>query len=558
MKKIIFGIIILGLVVAVAGFWLWQRNSYSKSALKIEILGPNEVDIAQEVDYVVKYKNNGDIALEDPKLIFEFPEYTSASEGGGQRQEIEADKLGTIYPGEEKSFHFKGRLFGKEGDTRTAKVSLSYNPRNLTARYESTTTLTTLIKSVSLSFEFDLPTKIEAGKDFNFSINYFSSLDYPLPNLGVRVEYPADFEFLDSVPKSIDKNSWDLPVLNKTEGGRIDISGRLSSDVKDQKIFKATLGIWMGDNFVPLKETMKGVETAKPNLYIFQRINGNDQYVATPGEVLHYEIFFRNIGEDPFEDLFLVASFEGKGYDLNSVKTDLGQFNKSDKSIVWDWRDVPKLKFLGNGDEGKVEFWINAKADIQVSPNERNFVLKNNVLISRIKESFETKLNTKLAISQKGFYQDEAFGNTGPIPPKVGQPTTYTIFWQIRNYYNDVKNVKVKAVLPFNVNLTSQIFPETERSKFTFDSQSREIIWNASDGGGLGAGTGLVGVPLNISFQVVLVPSANQTGQTVPIISEAKITGEDQWTDQVIESSSPAINTSLLDDPYNSGGGIVQ
>ncbi len=558
MKKIIFVIAIIGLIIVALGFWFWQKNYYSKDVLKLEILGPKEVEIGQEVDYVVKYKNNGDIALEDPKLIFEFPDYTLASEGGSQRQEIETDKLGDIYPGEEKSFHFKGRLFGKEGDTRTAKVSLSYHPRNLTARYESNTTFTTIIKPVSLSFEFDLPTKIETGKDFNFSINYFSSLDYPLPNLGIRIEYPPDFEFLDSTPESIDKSSWDIPILNKTQGGRVEIAGRLSADVKEQKVFKATLGIWMGDDFVPLKETMKGVETAKPNLYIFQRINGKDQYAATPGEVLHYEIFFRNIGEDPFSDLFLVASFEGKGYDLTSVKTDLGQFNKSDKSIVWDWRDVEKLKFLDRGEEGRVEFWINVKEDILTSPNEKNFVLRDNILISRIKESFETKLNTKLKVSQKGYYQDEVFGNSGPIPPKAGQITTYTIVWQIKNYYSDARNVKVKAVLPFNVSLTSNIFPEDERSKFTFDSQSREIVWNVSDGSGLAAGTGIIDTPPNISFQVTLMPTNDQRGQAAPIIGEARITGEDQWTDQIVENMSPAINTSLPDDPSNLGGGIVQ
>jgi hypothetical protein len=45
----------------------------------------------------------------------------------------------------------------------------------------------------------------------------------------------------------------------------------------------------------------------------------------------------------------------------------------------------------------------------------------------------------------------------------------------------------VKAVLPQEVELTGKIFPEDQTPKFTFDSQSREIVWDVGD---LGQGVG--------------------------------------------------------------------
>ena len=72
---------------------------------------------------------------------------------------------------------------GKEGDLKTAKASLSYMPKNLTVRYESDTTFTTKIDAVPITLDFDLPTKVEKGKDLQYSINYFSNIDYPLENL---------------------------------------------------------------------------------------------------------------------------------------------------------------------------------------------------------------------------------------------------------------------------------------------------------------------------------------------------------------------------------------
>ena len=553
-----FIVVILCLALGIAGFWYWQKNSYSKEILKLEILAPEETAIFQEVEYIVKYKNNGNLRLEEPRLIFEFPEHTIVSSGNEsegeenlcRRQEIGPEELGDIYPGEQRIFQFKGRLFGEENEAKTAKAWLSYRPKNLKARYESATTFTTIVKSVPLTLEFDLPSKVESNRDFKFSLNYFSSMDYPLANLGIKIEYPSDFEFLESEPKTLGKTEWKIPLLNRAEGGRIEIKGKLSGELKEQKIFLAVLGVWLENEFIPIKEAVRGVEITKPRLFVFQRINNQNQYLANSGDLLHYEIYFRNIGEEPFNDLFLVARLEGQGFDFDSVKLNSGQSSPGDNSIIWDWRDNSKLRFLGQGEEGRVEFWINLKEEWEISSSQKkNALLKNTVLISQIKEEFETKVNSKLIISQKGYYQEEVFGNSGPLPPKVGETTTYTIIWQAKNYFNDVKNVKVKAVLPFNVRLTGKIFPEQESTNFTFDNLSREIVWTVRNSEIMTAGTGVLNPAPNIAFQVALTPVSGQKGKVLPIIKEVRISGEDQWTETIIEARASAIDTTLPDDP---------
>jgi len=227
--------------------------------------------------------------------------------------------------------------------------------------------------------------------------------------------------------------------------------------------------------------------------------------------------------------------------------------------IVWDSRDVSKLRFLDEGEEGKVEFWINLKDEWEIAnPEEENAVLKNIVLIPKTaEEEFETKINSKLVVSQKGYFQDEVFGNSGPVPPKVGEETTYTITWLAKNYFNDIKNAKVKAVLPANVELTGKIFPEGESPKFAFDNKSREIIWMIKDSETMEAGTGILNTAPIISFQVALKPTSGQKGKVAQIISEATISGEDQWTETIIEENASAVDTSLPDDPFVSDG-VVQ
>ena len=62
------------IVLLLVGAWVWFRNSYSKEVLKLEILAPSEAEAGEETIYTVRYKNNGNTRLEEPKLTFEYPE----------------------------------------------------------------------------------------------------------------------------------------------------------------------------------------------------------------------------------------------------------------------------------------------------------------------------------------------------------------------------------------------------------------------------------------------------------------------------------------------------
>ncbi len=544
-KKIIIYLLILIVVIGAIGYWYYQKKTFSKEILKLEILGPETVKMGEKIEYTLKYKNNGDFTLEEPRLVFQYPDNSLIDDG----KTIVPKDLEDIYPGQEQTIKFPARLLGKENDLKVAQASISYRPKNLSARYESKTTLTTKIEFIPLTLEFDLPSKLESGKDVQFSLNYFSNIDYLFSNLRIQVEYPAGFEFSSSEPKGLEKTDWEILSLERAKGGRIKINGKLGGETGDRQAFKAKIGIWQEGEFILLKETDKEIEIIKPLLYISQQINGASNYAASPGERLDYEIFFKNIGTSPFENQYLIVRLDGEAFDLSTLKAKLGEFRQDDNLIIWDWKQVPELRFLDIQDEGEVKFEVKLKESWPASESTANqTVIKDKVNISQINEEFQTKVNSKLEISQKGYFQDEVFGNSGPVPPQAGQTTTYTIMWQAKNYYNDVKNVKVKATLPQGVELTGKIFPQEESTRFSFDSQSREIVWVVGNSEVLKAGTGVLNQSPGVSFQISLTPNSNQKGMVLPIINEAKITGEDQWTEKTIEGKALLINTTLPDD----------
>ena len=543
MRKLSLFLIILVLVIISVSFWIYRRNIFSKEVLRFEISGPSEAKLGDIVEYTVSYKNNGNFRLEEPELIFEAPENSIILEGKSSRQILTSEQLGeAIYPGEERSFSFRMRLIGYEGETKTAKAILSYRPKNLKARTQYSTSFLTKINNVPITFDFDTPSAVGPEQKFSLRINYFSNVEIPLPDLRVVLEVPPGFEISEINPKPLENFEWKIGVLNKSEGGRIEIFGSISGQVGEEKLFRAKLISWQEGNPVLLKEISKGINLVKPSLFIRQEINGNPEYVSFPGDWLHFEIYFKNLGYEPLKNLFLVSKLEGEAFDFSTLKTDLGLFKEGDNSIIFDWRKVSKLQYLAPIDEGKVEFWIKLKDEF---PLTKNPTVKNTVFLAQAREEFETKISSKLEIDQKGYFRTDLFESFGSLPPEVGKETYYTIIWQVKNYYNDVKNVKVRATLPQEVNLTGKILPETEVSKFSFDPQSREIVWSLGD---LEAGRGITNLPATINFQVSFTPTQDQKGKSPDIISEVKITGEDTWTGQTLQSTDSPINTTLPDD----------
>lgn len=528
-------------------FLYYRDRVFSKEILKLEILGPETAKMGEEVEYTVKYKNNGNFVLQSPKIIFELPE-DSLTEDGKVRFTQPVDD---IYPGSEAFVKFTGRLLGKEEDLKVVRATLSYMPKNLSVRYESETTFTTKIDTVFIALNFDLPSKIEKGKEIDFSLNYFSNTDYPLENLSIKVTPVNGFTVTSSEPTSLDDVEWKLDTLSKSQGGRIRIRGVMSINTSGPLDLSAKLGMWQDGNFIIIKETSQNVEIIEPLILVSQEINGSSSYVASPGEVLHYEIFLRNIGTTPFSDLFVLSRLDGNAFDLSTLQSN-GQVKANDNLVVWDSKQIPSLKTIKSQQEVKINFTVKLKDSWVVADSEKNnIVIKNKVTVSNIDQEFVTKINSKLEVSQRAYYSTQGgIVNSGPIPPEAGQTTTYSVVWQVKNYFNDLKNVKVKAILPKSVTLSDAIFPEDQASYFSFDSASREIVWLV---GNLSSGASS-----SLTFQIALTPSSLQKGTIANLMSPATIFGEDQSTGAMSQGVTSPVSANLLGDSGSSGGGIVQ
>jgi len=548
-KKPLIFIIILIALVSLLGVWFWWRNVHSREVLRLEILAPSQAEAGTEVVYTVRYKNNGNIRLEEARLIFEFPENSVISKEeinlpedkfiirGQEKIEVILDD---IQPGEERTKEFRGVIFGLADSTLTAHARINYRPRNLRARFEARTSQTLMVLGIPLTFEVHLPSRIEPEKRFTFEINYFSRTRHPLSDLRIKIDYPADFRFESSRPRpSFEENEWEIGVLNKGQGGRIEISGFLKGRPPESKIFRAVLGFWQEGRFVPLKESIRGVQLASPAIFITYQVNGNPNYIANPGEYLYYEIFFINAERVPLEDLFMTVKLNEEVVDFNYVRPGQGDFQKSVGTILWDSTRVSALRFLPTEERGEISFWIKVRDDIEIS----NPAVRAEIFLSHVNQRITTKVNSRVSLFQRGYFDQGPFINHGTHPPVVGLPTNYTIHWQVENHQNEIRDGKVRAILSPGVRLSGNVLPQ--EAKISFDPESREVVW---DIGRIPMRTGLTKPILEVFFQVIFDLPRDQGEVMADLISPARLTGLDTWTEATVSATTEKIDITLIDE----------
>jgi hypothetical protein len=280
------------------------------------------------------------------------------------------------------------------------------------------------------------------------------------------------------------------------------------------------------------------------------------------GENLKFEINFKNEGETGLRDVIVTEKIDSLVLDYSTLRLDKGAFDEKNKTITWKASDYPALKNLAPSQGGKIGFSISVKAVIPVgSENDKNFVISSvakidspdiatpiemNKIIAGNK--IDMKLNSKLVLDVKGYYNDGNIPNSGPLPPKVNEETTYTVHWVVSNISNDVSGAKVETVLSSGVTMTGKFYPED--ASVTYNERNNSLVWEI---GSIKAATGVLSKAKEVSFQVKIKPSSSQIGREVELLGESVITAKDLFTGADLKMTASGKNSNLPEDESLSG-----
>ncbi len=549
--------------------FLWGFYSFDEDRLELKLYGPERIVSGETVNYVVQYKNNNRVDLEDVRLTFFFPEGAVFEGNLGGQNFFTEKKIGSLKAGEQGQQEFKVQLTGVKNETREARTVISYHPSTISSLYQNEESLKTEIISVPLSLNFSLPEKVVSGQKINLVIQYLNDSNIAFEDLKLLLKYPNGFIFEEALPApSEEKNIWNFEELSGQETGEIKIQGVLSGEGGEVKAFEAVLGIEKNNLFTELARVLKSSQVDQAPLTVSQTVNGSESYTAQWGERLNYQISYKNTSRENIRGVTVKVKIDPQALDLKTLNITNGTFDNRANTISWSNEGVSNLGYLLEGQSGTLSFSVGIQSQPPVKNfSDKNFTIKAeagidspNIPLSlqgtRIgsESVIETRVNSLLSLNASAYFQDDSFSNSGPIPPRVGQTTTFSVYWNLTNSSSDLKNVKVEAFLPGNVAWTGNLLPRGE--DISFDPSTRKITWKISE---LRAGIGYILPARQVVFQVALTPSVVQVGKEAPILQQSSASALDSFTGSQVSSQSGILTTNLTNDPsVGSGNGRVQ
>ena len=556
-------LLVMAAGLAVWFFWI-GRSSFDTSKVILSVYGQDRIVSGGDVGYIVRLKNNTKVALKNIVLNFTYaPQALPNDETNVSWQGSSASvtqNLPDMAAGQEQQLEFKARVFGDRDSQQLFSAGVSYQPENISSGFSAKTTFASTVISVPLVLSFDLPGRVVSGQTLNFTLKYLNTSDEVFGDSQIQVEYPPGFVFDSAYPSpSSGDDQWSLSAISGQEEGQIIIKGTLNGTEGESKVFRAEIGVPKGNTFVAYTSALSSPQISVSPLWVEQALNPTqDNPTANLSQTLYYQLKYKNTTSATIGPVVITLKIDSQAVDLASVNVPNGFFSSADSTITWNASSLPDLNSLTGDQSGELSFSLRVKDKLSVkSFSDKNFTILTtaqidspNVPLSLVGTQLKgtsqltVKVNSQLTLYVKGYFNDSLMLNSGPLPPRVGQTTTYTIYLQLLNTSNDLSGVIVEAYLPSYIQWSGKIYPTSENLKY--DSATGRLIWRIDK---LTAGVGFSSPVRQVVFQIGLVPSISQVGNNPDLVKSAKVTALDTYTTSNLASSASDLKTDLPDDP---------
>lgn len=539
-----------------------RQSAFNEKNVSISIVGSESAESNDLMEYRLVYKNENRATLKNAQILLNYSENFKPEEG------IKTDNpsngrifIGDIEPHSQGEKIVAGKFFAPVNAVVYLNSELEFTPSGFSSLFRSSGKIGVNIKTSPLGLEIEAPLEIMSGKKIDYVVNCKNYGLKNYSNVKVNVEYPKEFNFISANPPAFRNNeTWNIGDLAPGEEVKIVISGNISGARDDSKILRASVVAENEKGESVLYEEKEGTTkiVASP-LFISQLADGKENININVGQSVYYTLSFGNTGEVGLRNSIITMKVNSQAVDYASLRAAGGFFDESSRTITWKASEIPDLAKLEPGSKKIFRFEIRTLKNLPISKKEdKNFTLETVVNIDSpdiptpISENkiissnrLELKINSPVVLDVKGFRFDDKMENFGPVPPFLGQETSYAIHWKITNASNDLENLKVNSFLPSGVKWTGKIYPESEANNLQYDNRTNQVIWEI---GQMENGVGAVSSPREVVFQVSITPQINQVGSRVKLLDTSILTGKDLFTGAEVKVEVKEKSTDLYED----------
>ncbi len=561
---------------AVFGYGLYlllgSSNRVSSGNVEIGISGPLSVRGGEPMTLNISVKNSNVVPLELVDLLVEYPKGTRSPTDPTKELRRYREGLGTIKAGAEVTRPISAILFGEERTVQDIKITIEYRLPDSNAIFYKESAFQVTIISSPLSITVSTPAEHVSGQEISFIVTLTSNSETVTKDILLHAEYPSGFSFKSADPAPYFETSvWRLGDMRPESKRTVTIRGVLAADEGDHRIFRFEAGLVNEqsdtDISIPFATAAKDIAVSKPFMSLGMTVGGSkDSEVAVgSGRIVRIDIPYINNLTEAISDVEITLSLAGNALDRQSVSPERGFFRSLDNAVLWNRGTDPSLASVPPGEGGVVSLILTSlqlpeiaavrSPEINLIGSVRGRYSAGSGVPQEVigQVSRHLKVESPIQFSPRILHFTGPITNSGPIPPKVEQNTTYTVTWAVGSASNDVTDAKVSATLPPYVRFQDSVTPATEH--VTFNPVGGTVVWDA---GLIRAGTGFSSPPKEVSFQIVFTPSLSQVGSVPTLVNEMEFSGVDRFTGTTLSLKRPALTTKLsTDSGVKSGDEVV-
>ena len=562
------------------GFFIFSKNSNSKS-INLKITAEKEISSGQNIIYAIEYENTDRVALHNVEISILYPDYFIYEDADPlpENQYNTLWKIGELAKGQKGKIEIKGRVVGEVGSVLNFQATASYAPANYSSSFKDTFSAASQITTSILDIELAGPSNTLPEKKVTYKINYKNNSEQDIDNVQIKAFYPDGFIFQEANPapsaapnlknfsgENSDQitNVWYFEKIANLSEGVIEISGGYLISENLSKDLIVQIGLVNDDNFTVQQEKSVNTLITGQNLKLDLIINGNSADKAVNfGDTLNYSIVYKNLGNETLKNVNIIVNIASDIVDWDTL-IDKNMGEAGINQINWDKNNVASLAQINPLDEGSLDFSVKLKGSENINLKTANLLTTSvaKAIIGEINDleaqtvieskKINNNINTALELKTEGRYfnDDNIAVGAGPLPPVVGQKTTFRIFWYLSNNLHEAKNVKIQTKLPAGISWEDKYLVKS--GELNYSPTDNAVTWNISK-----ISSNKTFDDVNVWFDVSVTPTKDQSGRLILLTAETNLTATDAVTDDTIVQLQRSITSNLEDDPIGGGRGLV-
>lgn len=553
-KKLILGLVSFLLIVMAVLVFIGRRSLlFDPAAVEVKLTGPKVTKTGEQVTFTVQYDNPNWVGLAASELTITYPEtFHLANADGWQVSRRQATrKLDPLGGRDHGQLMFTGNFQSFNQTSALLSASLRYGPEGLSSQDEKRSEWGVELERSLVSLTVNGPPSVVSGQGVEYVIEYQNDGEEILENGAILLEYPEGFTptAFDPKPKREEK-LWSIGSLQRGMRGAISIKGVVMGQTGDSKRMVARLGKEQGDGqFQTLVETNKVTQVLAPPLSL--DFSAGDSMVVKSGQSISFRLGFRNEGSFGLRDLVATIQLDNTLLDIGALNAPKGsRYSADTHELVLKAAEVPSLRSLEPGQTGEVSFSVPLRKDL-VERGMHEVSLR--VIASLDSPDLPHAVNTESLIAQKevslkvqteatgavnGYFYDDTYPNTGPIPPQIGAETTYTLYLSTGSTLNSLSDGKFVVHFPTLVRFLGVVAGDS--SAVSFNERTGELVWKT--------GTIAYGTTKTIAIRIGVTPPPNTAGKEIEIVNRADFSAKDTFTGVDLDVALPKKTTLLSED----------